>query len=329
MFNNQSRMLVLAKTVVVVIFTSALCVQDARADFMSDYFKGDSIVKLTTPQRFNVNLPYAKNGGMINTFEPDNTEEWKFQVIRPSADGIKFKRVGTNHVITAQKFPSFNLSPLESFKDVGGEDKFQTWIAIPTKPGFFALCLKAQRDQCMNVPNSKNRTKLTTYKFNPNDPNQMFSVGVIKTATRSGGSTLGIPVNFNSSAYRENNPFWKEYAPPSVGGWLDKSGNCTWYANGRLRELGYSSNALKVLNRNAYEWSGLARNVNIPMGSTPMVGAIAQWNSNHVAVVEQINNDGTIVISESSYPYKGSPEFLYKQRTIKASEPSIYIYVPR
>jgi Peptidase family M23 len=166
-------------TAIGMLLLSFAHIQSAHADFMSDYFSNGAIVKITTPKGFNVNLPYAVDGKMINTFEPDNTDDWKFQVIRSTPDGIKFKRIGTNHLITAQKFPSFDLAPLEAFKDVGGEDKFQTWVAIPTKPGFFALCLKAQREQCMNVPDSKNRTKLTTYKFNPNDVDQMFSVSVL------------------------------------------------------------------------------------------------------------------------------------------------------
>jgi surface antigen len=144
------------------------------------------------------------------------------------------------------------------------------------------------------------------------------------TPPTSGNSTLGIAVNWNSAAYRQNNPFWRAYAPPSVGGTLNALGNCTWYANGRLRELGYSGTSLSRLLGNAYEWANQARNAGIPVGTSPRVGAVAQWNTNHVAVVEQVNSNGTIVISESSYP-----DFLYKQRTISASNPSNYIYVPR
>ncbi len=191
---NSLKTTMLAVVIVAPFFNP----QSAHAGYMDDYFSNGMTIKIVTPANLNVNLPSPTNGGMINTFEPDNTHDWKFTVVRSSADGIKFKRIGTNHLITAKNFPSYNLSLLEAWQDVGGEDKFQTWVAIPTKPGFFALCLKAQRDQCMNVPNSTNRTKLTTYKFDPNDRDQMFSVGILGNISQPAPP----PVNVNA-----NTPF--------------------------------------------------------------------------------------------------------------------------
>jgi hypothetical protein len=185
MLKTQSRSLNPVKAAILIsaVVLPFLHSQAAHANYMDTYFKDGMTIRLVTPVGLNVNLPYATNGGMINTFISDNTNDWKFKVIRSSADGIKFQRIGTNHLITAKKFPSANLSPLEAWQNVGGEDKFQTWVAIPTQPGFFALCLKAQRDQCMNVPNSKDKTKLTTYNFNPNDRDQMFSVGILSNTS--------------------------------------------------------------------------------------------------------------------------------------------------
>jgi surface antigen len=149
-----------------------------------------------------------------------------------------------------------------------------------------------------------------------------------------GESTLGIAVNWNSAAYRQNNPFWPTYAPPSVGGNIGATGNCTWYANGRLRELGYSSADLWKLVGNGKDWINQAIRAGIPTGKSAKVGAVAQWVSGgggfgHVAVVEKVNNDGTIVISESSYSSNPSYAFLYKTRTITANSVENYIYVRR
>lgn len=152
------------------------------------------------------------------------------------------------------------------------------------------------------------------------------------------GSNLGIPVDFSSPAYRQNNPLWRAgYAPKSVNPPIysmsnpNAKGNCTWYANGRLRQLGYSNSDLNKLTADASRWDDQARAAGIPVSNTPQVGAIAQWESNHVAIVEKINSDGTIVISESSYwPTSGSSfDFLYKQRTIPANNPTRYIHVRR
>lgn len=154
-------------------------------DFMNTYFRDGQVIKLVTPKGYNVNLPYATNGGMINTFEPDGTDDWKFVVVR-TTNGVKFKKLNTNHIITSQKFSSYNLAPLEAYNDVGGEDKYQTWIPIPSKSGFFNICLLAQQDQCMNVPRSTNRTKLTTYQRDLNDQDQWFSA--VDLSPSSGGA---------------------------------------------------------------------------------------------------------------------------------------------
>jgi surface antigen len=155
---------------------------------------------------------------------------------------------------------------------------------------------------------------------------------------------LAVQPDFTLSAYRLNNPFWRAgFAPkstnppnPQLGNAL---GNCTWYANGRLRELGYSSADLDKLVGNASTWDNSARANGIPVSSIPGVGAIAQTDSGgggqgHVAVVERVNTDGTIVISESSYagnnPLPNDPwNFLWRTRTVSASTFQNYIYVRR
>jgi pimeloyl-ACP methyl ester carboxylesterase len=88
---------------------------------------------------------------------------------------------------------------------------------------------------------------------------------------------------------------------------------------------------LSNLTSNADRWDDQARAAGIYMSRTPQVGAIAQWESGHVAVVERVNSDGTILISESSYsPVSGSSyDYLYNTRTISAASPSTYIHVPR
>jgi surface antigen len=145
------------------------------------------------------------------------------------------------------------------------------------------------------------------------------------------GGNFSAP-NWGSAAYRSNNPFWRAYAPASVGGNLGTLGNCTWYANGRLRELGYNSGQLSRLTGNAADWSWQARNAGIQTGTTPRVGAVAQHGRNyygHVAVVERINNDGTITISQSSWATSGPSNYLYKTENVNPGFFSTYIYVSK
>ncbi|MEM7579889.1 MAG: CHAP domain-containing protein [Cyanobacteria bacterium P01_A01_bin.80] len=309
-------------------------------DFMNTYFRNGQVIKLVTHAGHNVNLPYSKNGGMINTFEPDGTNDWKFVVIRTN-NGVKFKKIGTNYLITAQKFPSHDLAPLEAYKDVEGEDKYQTWIPTPSnKPGFFNICLLAQQDQCMNVPGSKNRTKLTTFKRDLNDQDQMFSAVVLETNNPTPQPAPTGQPDFGKREYRQDNPLWKAgFAPKSVNPPVysmsnpNAKGNCTWYASGRAKELGRNASNVNKLVADAGRWDNQAREKGILTSKTPQVGAIAQWeaaNNNgfgHVAVVERVNGDGTILISESSYALSSpsSWDFLYRTRTISANEPSTFI----
>ncbi|HIZ76278.1 MAG TPA: chitobiase/beta-hexosaminidase C-terminal domain-containing protein [Firmicutes bacterium] len=100
--------------------------------------------------------------------------------------------------------------------------------------------------------------------------------------------------------------------------------NCTAYAYGRAYEiLGTRPN---LCPNNAGRWYDY--NVNngyYPYGQTPKLGAIAVWandsshNQGHVAVVERINSDGTITISESYY---GSTFFQTQTRSLSSLYPS-------
>ena len=110
---------------------------------------------------------------------------------------------------------------------------------------------------------------------------------------------------------------------------IEALGNCTWYAKARARELGgavsYSSWG------NAKSFDENARNQGYTVDKNPVVGDIAQHNVGkfgHVAVVEKVNNDETIVISESSYaPCIPSWNFLHRIRTVKISVFENYIHV--
>ncbi len=75
--------------------------------------------------------------------------------------------------------------------------------------------------------------------------------------------------------------------------------NCVAYAYGRIYEL--NGEAPLIDRGNAGEWWSI--NINngyYDYGQEPQLGAIACW-SGHVAVVEGINDDGSVLISESHW----------------------------
>ena len=76
--------------------------------------------------------------------------------------------------------------------------------------------------------------------------------------------------------------------------------NCVGYVNGRWIELGVDPMSICVNNANAF-WT---HKDNFGRGQTPKLGAILCWDSSkcgHVAVVEKINSDGTVLASQSNY----------------------------
>ncbi len=132
------------------------------------------------------------------------------------------------------------------------------------------------------------------------------------------------------------------YGSSLVGGRGYTEGNCTWYAHGRVLELGGNLAALRTMYGNANEWHTQISN-GTQIVSNPQSGDIAQWTRwytdsngqrrqmNHVAVVEKVNSDGTIVISESHYETNwdgGGSGTLHNVRTISASNPDRFIRVP-
>ncbi len=77
-------------------------------------------------------------------------------------------------------------------------------------------------------------------------------------------------------------------------------GNCTWYAYERRQQLGRPVGSFWG---NAATWAGYARAAGYNVNNTPAVGAVMQNGGGygHVAIVESVNADGSITISEMNY----------------------------
>lgn len=92
---------------------------------------------------------------------------------------------------------------------------------------------------------------------------------------------------------------------------------CTWYAAHEW-EKRYASTALFFPKngraRNANRWPGLADAAGLPRSDVPVIGAVAVFNIGpfgHVAIVESVNDDGTVNVSE--YNYAGPHTFGTRQ----------------
>lgn len=92
---------------------------------------------------------------------------------------------------------------------------------------------------------------------------------------------------------------------------------CVWWAYERRMQMG---NPVPGNWHSAYQWLGNAQAMGWPTGSEPRVGAVGT-RGNHVVVVERVNNDGTIYLSEMNYDFNGG----FRYRTAPASN-FLYIY---
>lgn len=106
-------------------------------------------------------------------------------------------------------------------------------------------------------------------------------------------------------------------------------GDCTWYAFERRKQLGKP-----VGNNwgNASNWAGQASASGYTVNNRPSVGAIIQahawtnnaWGMGHVGVVERVNPDGSILISEMNF---GSGQGVKAFRTLSASQAANHNFI--
>lgn len=81
----------------------------------------------------------------------------------------------------------------------------------------------------------------------------------------------------------------------------DVLANCVGYAAGRFNEIiGRGGFICWQYAPNPDQWIAAAKEYGLRTGSEPELGAVAVW-PHHVAIVEQINDDGSIITSESGY----------------------------
>jgi surface antigen len=108
------------------------------------------------------------------------------------------------------------------------------------------------------------------------------------------GIQLVIPGGLNPDLY----PRRATNQAPHLGSYANGKfayGYCTWYVASR-RPVPWTGDA--------WQWFGGAKAMGFPTGQTPQPGAImVTWESwvGHVAYVEQVNADGSYVVSEMNY----------------------------
>lgn len=107
---------------------------------------------------------------------------------------------------------------------------------------------------------------------------------------------------------REDFDLWPEMPEYTIFNYFPSKGtNCTWYVHGRMMQLGYCKYALDSMRYNARSWADSAARGS-KLVDQPLLHTIAVWDGStsfsgslgHVAVVEKVEKDGSILVSDSS-----------------------------
>lgn len=173
-----------------------------------------------------------------------------------------------------------------------------TWIETDEYPFTFAEFSRSTQD-----PGYLAMAFLANYE-RPADPNQPDRAQLAqKWYTYLSNGFIYVPrltdegMEGSKYWYSDGNPFYAAgYGLP----------NCTCYAYGRWWEI-TGERPIDLSLGNANTWWDVGVERGIPHGSTPRLGAIICFyysdddGGGHVAVVEQINADGSIVTSNSAY----------------------------
>ena len=124
-------------------------------------------------------------------------------------------------------------------------------------------------------------------------------------------------LNVDEYYFTNKNIYYQSYMGPNITLWPTNynEGNCTWYAFGRASEI--SGHKITYIGSwDAGSWWTKCNEEN-RKGSIPKVGAIICW-SHHVAIVEELYSDGTMLISESS---AGTPNIYFQTRRVSQNKP--------
>ncbi|MGO4785388.1 CHAP domain-containing protein [Cryobacterium sp. W22_MBD10_FK3] len=128
---------------------------------------------------------------------------------------------------------------------------------------------------------------------------------------------------------------WRDAGTESQGGGLSPLGyyyrECVDFVAWRLnRDAGTTSpfkwvwSTMTPGGGNASAWANAWSNKGWASSKSPVVGAVAWFTYNHVAYVQSVPGDGTVVLEE--YNWMGS--HAYHTRTVPISEVPVYLYPP-
>nr|WP_290125717.1 LysM peptidoglycan-binding domain-containing protein [Staphylococcus lugdunensis] len=258
-------------------------------------------------QKLKVTGTAAKN----NT-KPSQSSKSSIYTVQP---GDSLSLIASKYNTTYQKIMQLNglnnffIYPGQKLKVTGTAAKNNTKPSQSSKSSIYTV---QPGDSLSLIASKYNTTYQKIMQLNGLNnffiyPGQKLKV----TSTASGSSTR----TSNSNSYRT--PI---FSHSNLYTW----GQCTWHVFNRRAAIG---KGISTYWWNANNWDNAAAADGYTINYTPTVGSIAQTDIGyygHVAFVERVNSDGSILVSEMNY--SASPGIM-TYRTIPSYQVSSYRYI--
>ena len=282
------------------------------------------------PNVANLSISLSVQNELAQT---DNNVISKPQIIQPTADSREVKQYTAKAGDTVQSVArEFGLSPdtVKWANNLSSDaiDKDKKLVISPTDGVIYVV--KAG-DTIESIASKYNASKDRIVSFNDLE---LGGLAPGKSIILPGGA---LPENERpgyvaprSSARQQSGSYSSVSASTAraSAGNRYAPGNCTWFAYEQRMKLGRPIGSFWG---NASSWAASARAAGFTVNNTPAPGAIAQWNSyqggsygaGHVGIVDSVNSDGSITISEMNYLYSYNR---VTSRTLSPSSVSNFIH---
>jgi len=137
------------------------------------------------------------------------------------------------------------------------------------------------------------------------------------------GPFAAIPLAATPASAFPGDNYPEPWRSAALGAYVDDWGYYTRYCTSWVAWALHDRNGFEMPRAigDASNWGNWASNNGYTVNSTPAVGSVAWWNSNHVAWVEAVSGD-QVTIQEYNYGYTGS----YHRRSISKTNPTGYIH---
>ncbi|MEH1952284.1 CHAP domain-containing protein [Nostoc sp.] len=237
----------------------------------------------------------------------DNDPDQQFDRLSGNRGGILLKHRSTGKCLNAHYLTQgsqINVWPCDA------NDPDQNWNLVDVGSGY-NLIKRTGTNLCVDTPTRDNQGKVHLINCDGNNGNQRWKSSIFVQPVITVGGGIPLLTQQKPQYFKDRLQFYGKqgngyslygYGSSVIGTNTYREGNCTWYAYGRLKELGFNPDDIMNGYPDANQWGNVLRNGAriLTRNEIPQLGDVAQYNNgqNHVAIVEKVEN-GYVYLSES------------------------------